>query len=70
MLPSAPLRDETGAYFTGGSIRGIPTGGDGWIEGGREEEGGVEGLWPHRQLGHPSPQEVFLLSLLYIFDPV
>lgn len=70
MLRSAPLRDEAGAYFTGGDICGIPTGGEGWTEGGREEEGGGEGLWPHRQLGHPSPQEVFLLPLLNIFDPV
>lgn len=40
MLHSGPLREGTGAYFTGGDIPGIPAGGDGWNEGGREKEGG------------------------------
>lgn len=48
MLPSGPLREGTGAYFTGGDIPGIPAGGDGWNEGGREKEGGGEGLWSLR----------------------
>lgn len=30
---------------------------------GRRKRAGGEGLWPHRQPGHPSPLEVLLLSL-------
>lgn len=50
----------TGTYFTGGEIPGIPAGGDGWNEGGREKEGGGEGLRPRGWLGHPSPLALIL----------
>lgn len=62
MLPSGPLQESAGAYFTG-DIPGIPAGGDGWNEGGSEKEGGGKGLWSRGQLGHPSPLALILSSL-------